>query len=191
MNYPAIAISAVSLLLSIFTFYWTTLRKRNAFFLLRTSGMSFDMSPQFALVNGGKSDLLITELTCILSNPDTGAGLIPSQRIETDAGKEWLLSAGKAKHCFGRFLESVEVGKLDKGRRDPKRLDLYFFNLDIMVEWVEMNGTMKRKTITLSEYGIDAQGNIRMSSPRGHRYDLNDSADAAGMGARLKRLLNR
>ena len=53
MDY-SIAIAALALLLSGFHIYWTTLRRRTSFHLVRIDRSDSRMFPEFGLVNGGK-----------------------------------------------------------------------------------------------------------------------------------------
>jgi hypothetical protein len=54
------------------------------------------MQPEFAIVNGGKRDILITNLTCSFRNLKvTGSSFTPTQRVEFKESDSNLLPAGK------------------------------------------------------------------------------------------------
>ena len=80
MEIVSIVVSGLAFTLSVFTFYWTSLRRRHAFYLVRIDEIGFFMIPQFALVNGGKTDILVTSVNCSFK-VDNGS-MTPAQRLE-------------------------------------------------------------------------------------------------------------
>lgn len=181
-NYPALVLSTVSLILSLFTFYWTTLHKRRSFHLIRTSSF-WEKAPQFVLANGGKSDLRITNMICTFNHGDGKGGSIPRQTFHFDDGnKDWHLTAGKARHCFVKFEEPFDADFAKLGRFDPTQMSgLYLFEIELFIEWIEMSGRVLQKSVLISEYGFDKSGAHAMGRPRGHVYDMNDSQPPTGL----------
>jgi hypothetical protein len=170
--YPAsIAISALALLLSIVTFYWTALRNRRRFTLLRVGEMSFD-GPQFALVNGGRSDVLITSLLCFFEDKDKNGGFYPVQTISFHEKDGTLLAAGKAFHCKVKFPEPFTNTFALTGRKKPNTNNFYLHQMNVEIEWAEMNGDLHKKVVPHTLFGFDETGKIRMGQPLGQKYDL-------------------
>lgn len=167
-----IAISCLALALSAFTFYWTTLRNKRVFFLIRLEGLPSAEPSQFALVNGGKYDILITSLVCFFENKDKNGGVYPAQHIHFQEAVGMLLQAGKAFHCQVEFIEKFTSAFALAGEQDANFGNFYCYPMYVEVQWVEMDGTLHKKAVPHSRFGFDASGQIRMCAPLGSKNDL-------------------
>lgn len=172
MAAATIIISCLALALSAFTFYWTTLRNKRAFFLIRLANFPSAEPTQFALVNGGKYDLLITSLVCFFVKKDKNGGFYPAQRIHFQESEGMLLQAGKAFHCRVEFIESFTNTFALAGEQDAKSGNLYCYPMNVEIQWVEMDGTLHKRAVPHSRFGFDASGQIRMCAPLGSKHDL-------------------
>lgn len=72
-DYATITLSVLAFVLSVFSLYWGTFRRRVALFLIHT----YDW--RFVLVNGGKTDILVVKAFYTLVGKDPHAGLSPDQ----------------------------------------------------------------------------------------------------------------
>lgn len=172
MPVATIIISCLALVLSAFTFYWTTLHNKRAFFLIRLANPPSTEPSQFALVNGGKYDLLITSLVCFFENKDKSGGLYPAQRIHFQESEGMLLQAGKAFHCRVEFIESFTSTFAIAGEQDAKFGNLYCHTMNVEIQWVEMDGTLHKRAVPHSRFGFDASGQIRMCASLDSKHDL-------------------
>ena len=172
MDIAAIIISSLALILSAFTFYWLNLREVKKFYLIRIDKTP-NMKPEFALVNGGIKDILITKLECGFEDPDGNGVMYPSQRIEINENDSLLLQAGRSFHCKVSFPEKftsrfVEGGELVTNSNPP----IYSRKMRINIQWVEQNGDSYEKATHISKYGFRENGDICMHSPLQSKYDL-------------------
>ena len=168
----SIVISCLALALSAFTFYWTTLRNRRAFFLIRLANLPSVEPSQFALVNGGKHDLLITSLACFFENKDKNGGFYPAQRIHFAESEDMLLQAGKAFHCKVEFVEDFTSNFALAGEQDANFGNLYCHPMKVEIQWVEMDGSMHKKSVLHSRFWFNPSGKVMMCGPLGTKYDL-------------------
>lgn len=173
MELAAILISALALGVSVFTFYWTSIREVKKFYLIRIDRMAAMMTPEFALVNGGSKDILITTIECGFDNKDKNGCSYPAQRIQIDEGDSLLLSAGKAFHCKVRFLESFTSSFALDGEKDERITPpIYQKEMRVNVAWIEQNGMSHKASAVLSKYGFAESGHISMHMPMVSKHDL-------------------
>ncbi len=173
MELAAIFISASALSLSAFTFYWTSIRVIRKFYLIRIDRMAATMTPEFALVNGGSKDILITMIECGFDNKDKNGCAYPAQRIQIDEGDSLLLSAGRAFHCKVRFLEPFTRSFALEGEPRAGTIPpIYQKEMRVDVAWIEQNGANHKASAIISKYGFSEDGHITMHSPMAIRHDL-------------------
>ncbi|OYZ80343.1 MAG: hypothetical protein B7Y09_03905 [Polaromonas sp. 24-63-21] len=134
-----------------------------------------NLQPQFVMVNGGKSDLLVTEMICRFEHAAPGIGSVPKQKIAFENGSDWLLSSGKARHGFVEFTEPFDGAFAKQGRRDPKKMNLFFFDVYLDIKWIDMDGLTHQKSVQLTQYGLDERGVITMGGLEDFSYNMNDS----------------
>ncbi len=172
MSGYALLVSCLALLLSAFTFYWTSLRYKKDFFLVRIDSIGEIAITRFALINGGNKDILVTNVMCGFECKD-GSQSYPAQRIELTEGNSFLVHAGKAIHCKVNFLEPFSSSFAQQGREERHGpLTLYAMNTVIDVEWILPNGRDYKKSVKIIKYGFDINGHISMRSPLGKKFDL-------------------
>lgn len=133
------------------------------------------MQPEFAIVNGGKKDLLITNLTCLFGNTEKdGHSFSPAQRIEFKESDSWLLPAEKGLLCCTRFTEKFTSSFAKSGK--PEMVDnnqLYnMHDMYVDISWVEMNGKCYNKSVKLIKYGFSEEGDIRYRAPVSFRKPI-------------------
>lgn len=173
MELAAILISALALSLSVFTFYWTSIREVKKFYLIRVDRMAAMMTPEFALVNGGSKDILITTIECGFDNKDKNGCAYPAQRIQIDEGDSLLLPAGKAFHCKVRFLEPFTSSFALEGEKDASAVPpIYQKVMRVNVAWIEQSGVNHKASAIISKYGFSEDGHIRMHTPMVIKHDL-------------------
>jgi hypothetical protein len=165
----ALIISVFSLLISLLQ-YLRAVRIRKAFFLVRVNNMG-SILPEFALVNGGNEDLLITTLHCGFSGND-GSFSVPQQEIDNGSDSPHLLHAGKSFYCKIKFPEKFAPDFAQHGILDPKRPDYRLMDMSVNVEWVDSKGTSHEKRVKLTTYGFKEDGHMGYSAPLIKRQDL-------------------
>lgn len=167
----AVFISLLALILTLFNFYWSNLRHLKKLYLVRIDSLLPMMQPEFALINGGSEDILITKIDCGFEDKDGGI-FYPAKRINIDHSESMLLQAAKAFHCKVVFTETFnskfgESGHLLKGTTPP----IYTKDFVIDVEWAEISGNTHSKKVKISQYGFNG-GDIVMHSPLQKKHEL-------------------
>lgn len=169
----SIIISVLALSLSAFTFYWTTLRDKKALYLVGVRQISPSMMPEFALVNGGKSDLLITHLSCEFHVEKDHSDFGPAQKIEFNESDSFLLQGGKAFHCKVKFLEPFTSQFIQSGTIERnENCAFYMFDLKVRVSWIHTNGKTYECSSEIYSYGFDETGKIRKRKPLTSKVNL-------------------
>jgi len=173
MELVAIIISVLALGLSGFTFYWTSIREAKKFYLIRVDRMAAIMTPEFALVNGGSEDILITTIECGFDNKEKNGCAYPAQRIKIDESDSLLLQAGKSFHCKVQFLEPFTSSFAQEGEIVPRAVPpIYQKEMRVDVAWIEPNGENHKASAVISKYGFSEDGHIRMHTPMKIKHDL-------------------
>lgn len=169
---PAVIFSSLALALSIFTFYWTSIRYKKSLHLIRIDKLGV-MDPNFALVNGGSQDILFTMIECGFNDADNNGCSYPSQRIELIGAETYLLPAGKAYHCTISFLEPFTSTFVLAGEKSTKHTPIiYMRDMHINVEWVELSGKQHKSSVKISKYGFLEDGTLRLGSPLQKEHNL-------------------
>lgn len=169
----SIAISFLALGFSAFTFYWLNIRDVKRFYLLRIDSMIGGMRPEFALVNAGSKEILITSIACGFKNKEKNGSSYPAQQIEYNESNSLLLQAGKAIHCKVTFPEPFTVAFALEGQRRPnKEPEIYEREFHVDVAWIDSNGEEGKASATIAKYGFSESGEIRMRSPMEKKHDL-------------------
>ena len=165
-------IAVLGLGLAIFNSYWTHFRIKRAFYFLRVADLTTGVRPEFALINGGNRDELITSVICIFEHGDRGEATYPKQVSQIGEGSSMLLAAGKACRCKIEFLEPFTSEFALQGRKDEKMGGFYVFPMDVQIEWADMDGKVHRKTVRHSEFGFAEDGGLHLCKPVAQRVDL-------------------
>jgi hypothetical protein len=174
MDIVPILISATALAVSVFTFWWTQLRQKKSFFFVRTDRLLSFETLRFALVNGGRSPQLITELHLHLEGRDKEGRFYPAAQISspTDSG---LIEPGKATEYEVRFKEKFTSSLAQSGRISKINSNFFEFFVCLDVSWVDMEGHAYTARVTHSVIGLDPTGEIRLRGPFGSenaKYEL-------------------
>ena len=171
-----IVISCLALLLTGINIYWTFLKDRKVLHLIYIDKLAPGMEPQFAVVNGGKSDILITDLSCSFQYTDnTKSAFTPSQTIEWKEGDSCLLPSGKGFYYKVKFNEKFTSTFVQKGRLETLRetqSQLYMHDMYVNISWVEMDGRCFNKSIKLIKYGFNDEGEIMHRVPISFRKPI-------------------
>ncbi len=174
MEYAAITISVLALLLSGFTFYWASLREVRKLFLIRIDKVGYFSNPEFALVNGGSRDLLITSIECgFVAESEIVGCFYPAQIVNFEENDSMHLAAGKSLHCKVKFTEGFSASIIKEALRDENSSPpIYLRRFKINVSWVEPNGEDKRASVVPNKYGFSESGKIMSYIPLIKKYDL-------------------
>ena len=92
------AIAFLSLSISLFTFYWVSIRDKKALYLVRINSCSSRMLPEFAIVNCGNSDILITSIICAFEFGNKEGWESPDDQEFIQGERSFSLIAGKSRH---------------------------------------------------------------------------------------------
>jgi hypothetical protein len=156
-----IVISLLALLLGAVNFYWMFLKSRKSFHVVNIEEIERGLFPEFALVNGGKKDLLITKLVCSFVNEKEKSSFTPSQRIEFKESDSFLISQGKGIHCKVEFVEKFTTSFVRRGSLESSNQNqLYFHDMCLDIGWVEMDGGRHEVSVKLLRYGFRETGEI-------------------------------
>lgn len=171
----AIVISCLALLLTVLNFYWTFLKDRKVLHLVYVDKIADYMEPQFAVVNGGKSDILITDFGCSFQYTDnTRVSLTPSQTVEWKENESSLLPSGKGFYYKVKFNEKFTSAFVQKGKLETvQNRQLHMHDMYVDVSWVEMDGRCFNKSIRLIKYGFNDEGKIMHRVPVSFRKPIN------------------
>lgn len=173
MDLTAIIISGMAFGLSIFTFYWTSVRETKRLYLIRVDRLAAITTPEFALVNSGSKDVLITSIECIFQNKEKNGGAYPAQKILINESDSLLLASGKAFHCKVQFLEPFTAAFALQGEKDERlQAPIFQRNMQVDVAWIDQNGITQKASTVISKYGFSEDGSIRMHTPVLTKRDL-------------------
>lgn len=175
MEKVPIFISALALATSIFTFWWLNIREKNAFHLVRLQKWAPLQTIDFALVNGGKRDILVTSLNAYFEGPEPGSRFFPAARIHGGTKNEAdLIGAGKAIELRVEFTEALSSSFAQKGAKGAPWQNLFCHKLGIELTWVDMKGKTHGALVPHSLLGLAEDGAVRGQSPIS---DVNASVD--------------
>jgi hypothetical protein len=156
-------IAVLALAISIFTFWWTSVRNPKKLNLVNVKNQ-VGMMPEFAIVNGSNKDILITSLLCVFSNNIKKQSTTPLQNIKCEESECWLLKSNSAFHCKVFFPEPFTSAFAKEGIYDEDK-KIYFNIMHIEIAWVEMNGKYYNKTKEFIKYGFRESGQIAQYNP--------------------------
>lgn len=174
-------VSAAALGLSIFTFWWTHVREALSLTLVPLARVgSFD-GPVFALANGGKKDLLVTQLLIYFETNPRGSRFYPAMSIDGgEPGKADLIEAGKITEFRASFLEPFGADFAQRGKKGDPWPELYSHYIGVEVEWVSPGGKVRTARVLHSRIGFAANGQIRGKAPiskQQRAYNLYQASD--------------
>lgn len=166
-------IAFLALSISGFTFYWTSMRVRKAFYLVRINSLATRMHPEFALINAGNVDILVTSILCAFEDGDGKGWESPDGQRVVDGGSSFSLPAGISHHCLielpSNFDESfVKTGVLKRHGTS----ELYHKDMMVIVEWVDSKGIEHKAEPKIGNYGFNINGHATIFRPLVKRHDL-------------------
>ena len=171
----AIFMSVAAIFVSGASFYWSFIKDRSILHLVYVDKLGRNMEPQFAIVNGGKSDILITRVSCTFHyDKPTKNTFTPAQTIEWVESESSILPSGKAVHCKVTFTEKFTKTFLLKGRSETvgsQNLNMHDMYIDIT--WIEMDGKTFNRSVKFSTYGFNEDGKIMHKIPLRFRKPVN------------------
>ena len=172
-KYIAILLSSLALGVSVLTFYWTHIREKNDFYLVRIDRMLGFMVPEFALINGGSNEILITSIECCFNNKNNDGGEYPEQHIKYTGNESLLLQPKKAVHCSITFPKPFTSEFALEGElwADAKP-NIYRRDLQINITWVDSKGENRRSSAVISKYGFTENGEMRSSQQLEKKHNL-------------------
>jgi hypothetical protein len=174
-----LAVSVLALATSIFTFWWTTIRTTQALYLVRIDKLGHFGGFNFALINAGKNDLLLTTVAAYFEGTGQSSYFYPAARIIAEGATSDLLAAGKAVEYRIEFPEPFSPSFAQTGKKQQPWPQLHSHYLGIEVSWVEMNGVVHSARVLHSTVGFEPDGKQRAIAPattKNVRYNLNAAA---------------
>ena len=167
--------SLVAIFLSYASFHWTYLKDKSVLHLVSVDTLGLSLEPQFAIVNGGKSDILLTSLSCTFHYDDkTKSVSHPAQTIEGIESDSSLLPSGKAFHCKVKFIKNFTKSFVQKGELESTEGgELYKHDMHVNISWIEMDGTSFSKSVKFIRYGLNEKGEIRQKAPLTYGKPIN------------------
>lgn len=174
MDIIPLIISFLALLLGGINFYWIFLKDRKVFHLINIKKITNGMMPEFAVVNGGKKDLLMTNLSCSFGNvKKDGHSFTPAQTLEFKESDSYLIPSGKGLYCKVRFVEKFTNSFAKKGKPElVHNKQLYMYDMYVDISWVEMDGKSYERSIELIKYGFRENGEIGSRKPLVEQFNL-------------------
>jgi len=167
-------IAFIALLVSVFTFYWTSIRRNKALYLVRIDNTNIGLLPEFVFINSGSDDVLITSVVCAFEQAN-GKGSIAPNIIDLGGDKfSFSIQPGKSHHCVIMF-DKVDINEqLAKGGeyRENGTLQLYHKDMKVIVDWIDHKGIEYSAEAKIFNYGMELDGTFRIRSPRVKHHEL-------------------
>lgn len=164
MEYISVVISIIALLLSAFTFYWVQLRVKHELHLVRIDNVFDFDSSNFALVNNGTRDILLTSIQGWFKFPRNGNSVHPTQNVILLDGASMLLQAGKALHCRIEFSERLPEEDFIQGHvLENSKPIIFQLPLEIRVTWVDIAAKSHEGAACIAKYGLSLEGSQHFS----------------------------
>lgn len=167
-DYVSIGLSVLALALSVFILWWGTFRKRIALYFVQSRGWSY------ILVNGGKTDILITDVKYWFNGASENEWSGPPQKGDSEL--PMLLEAGKALQHRVSFLNDANTFEdlAQRGREVPDQPRRRAQTVQIRVEWVDVDGMERIGEVVVAEIWI-GEGAFRAWFPKVRRAELSSS----------------
>jgi hypothetical protein len=158
-------ISGLALLLGLINFYFAFLRQKHALrlvFIHASPGkLSANLFPEFALVNSGTTDVIVTSLTYTFDAP--GKSLLLPQTLEWIEGSSLLIPAGKGIHARITFRDPFSTPFIETGVYDAHQ-GCFIHELFLGISWVQNNGEARGARVHVADVGLDTQSRSRSYS---------------------------
>ena len=169
-DYVTVTLSVLAFVLGVFNLWWGSFRRRIALFYVQSDGW------RYVLVNGGKTDVLVTEVKYWFSGVFVNEGSAPPQKTDTATGMPVLLKAGTALEHPVIFLNGELTFEylFREGRPSPEREDYRALTVWAKIEWVDNNGEYRRGEVDVAEIWVN-KNSVRAWFPLTRRADLTDA----------------
>jgi hypothetical protein len=147
-DYATLTLSVLALSLSLFNLYWGSFRRRIALFLVNR----FDW--KFALVNGGKTDILIVNAfyTLVGKDPDLGLSLDQSRSIYS---APVLIKAGTS-ILHDAAVKPDFAAWFDYGRPAAEHPNWRALTVKLTIAWIDNNGFERTNVMSAAEIMVDS-----------------------------------
>ena len=167
-------IALLALLVSLFTFYWTSIKRKEALYLVRIDNINYGLAPEFALINSGSDDVLVTSIHCAFEQADGKGWIVPNIKSLGSNGYTFTLQPGKSHHCIVIFDEKDINENLAEGGKYKEHgsLKLYHKDMKVIVEWLDYKGREHEAEVKIVNYGIEKDGSLRFFSPLEKHHEL-------------------
>ncbi len=167
IDIATLTVAIASIVISLFTFWWTSVRKKGDLYLIPINAMNPTILPEFALVNGGDYDVLFTHIVCGFSNAGGNGTSYPPQTVTFNESTSNLLESGKAFHCKVSF-NSERFGEdfAKEGRLSEKMWpSVWLRDMTVSLAWVRSDGKEFTREVRLYTYGFSEAGELRTRTP--------------------------
>lgn len=166
IGWLGVGLGISSIVLTLFIFYWNHVRVKRNFYFVYVGNISHGLRPQFALVNGGNRDILITSVNFIFEFKEKGAAGYPPQLIEYDESDSMLLASGKAIHGKITFGKEFTSEFASKGDRDGGMGSHFVFPVNADIQWIDVGtGRLIKETVPYMKVGMSESGHLEMWAP--------------------------
>lgn len=165
-DYVTLTLSVVALGVSFFNLWWSTFRRRIALYFVSTD------SWRYALVNGGKTDILLLSVRYVFVGTASDTAVFIKQDTGVNEGNPVLLQAGTALE-HGVTWKSSLVKPFDYGR--PVNGDSFRREMDALIEigWLDNDGSARHVLVPTGTFTFDRINIVsHISSVSGKKVDL-------------------
>jgi hypothetical protein len=158
MNALSIVFSSIALVVSVASFYFTFLRHKRALYLVFVPGSIPARFPEFALLNGSKSDVVVTSIEYSFDAP--GASFFFAQTLEWIDRSSLLIQSGKGIHARVTVTEPFTSSFVESGVFD-RQANCFVHALYLNVNWIRNDGKPCSARIHALDVGFNSEGQIR------------------------------
>lgn len=166
-------IALAALAISVFTFYYTSLRKNQSLFLVRIDSTTRMLYPEFVIINGGNTDVLITSVLCVFYDLDGRGWESPDDQDFLLGEKSGSIPAGKSRHFKIYFPTKFSDDFVMSGEYIKNgSFEYYVRDMAVIVDWVDSKANEHRAEAKILEFGFDINGEIRTSGALAKWHNL-------------------
>jgi hypothetical protein len=163
----AIGISLAALAISAASLYWGHLRGRRDLYLVSTDHAKTSIGCRFAMVNAGRTQILLTRAWCTLAGAQEGVANVIAPQPCGHVGDPLTIPPQSSLSLEFEFPEPLAGHIVRAGTpsvREPEAT-VYTHRVRIELAWVEMSGDSHSATIDYSDVTISENGIFCTSSP--------------------------
>jgi len=158
--------SIAALGLGVFNFWWTQIRTKQGFYLIRIPKFANFETLAFALVNAGDQDLLVTGILLYFEGGVAGYKFYPALPVEGgEDGKADLIQGGKAIEFRINCRHALTPGMFQNGFAKADSPNLRFQRAIIEVSWIDIKGKLRTAHIPHSIFGVQEDGSFGQLVP--------------------------